>query len=177
MVEPSQTNAVAALLMRHTDTLYGYILACLRNRHDADDVLQSVAVVIVGAADAPTEDEGFLRWAREIARRRILEFHRVNGRMQVLDPHLVQRLADAAEWAGETRAALDRREALLKCVEKLPADAREVLLHRYGERQLSMEQIAVLVGRSVDGITSYLYRVRAALRNCVDRRLTAEGRP
>lgn len=177
---PSNTpfrQEVAALLMRHTDTLYGYILACVRNQADADDVLQNVAVAVVATASPPTNDADFLRWAREIARRRVLEFRRNQGRTLIYDPALIERLAEAADWVDQNRSGIQRREALLTCVEKLAPQARELLLYRYGESSVKIEHLAARFGKSLDSITSLLYRVRQSLRACVERRLAAEGHP
>jgi len=173
--ESARQNA-AALLMRHSDGLYAYILACVRNRADADDLLQTVAVVVVSSKSVPIADEDFRRWAREIARRRILEHHRRKDRLQVVNPELIERLAEAATWADQHGRALDRRAALLKCVEKLPTDAQALLRHRYGAEINSVEDIAARLGRTVESISSLLYRLREKLRICVEHRLATEGR-
>ena len=63
---------VIRLLTRHHMALYAYIYACVRSHHDAEDILQNVSVAVMGAVDQLTDPEGFLPWAREIARRCVL---------------------------------------------------------------------------------------------------------
>jgi RNA polymerase sigma-70 factor (ECF subfamily) len=62
---------------------------------------------------------------------------------------------------------------MASCGEKLPDEARAVITGRYGE-DLSCEQLAEQVGRSVQGVYSMLKRLRVSLARCVQQRL---GRP
>ena len=61
---------IARLMMHHRTALYGYIFACVRNHADAEDILQNVSVAVTESIDRLTSEDGFLPWAREIARRR-----------------------------------------------------------------------------------------------------------
>src|SRR5947208_4511010 len=83
---------IARLLMQHRTALYGYIYACVRNHADAEDILQNVSVAVTESIDKLNDDAGFLPWAREIARRRVLAHRRPAGRVQVFDPELLCRL-------------------------------------------------------------------------------------
>ena len=164
------------MILRHSDALYAYILACVRNRVDADDLLQNVAMAVIASESIPQTDDDFRRWSREIARRRILEFQRKRVRRHVVNSELVGRLAEAAAWVDKQSDTLDRRDALLKCVDMLPPNAQQILLQRYSDKANSVETIAARLGRTVESISSYLYRIREKLRVCVERRLAAEGR-
>src|SRR5206468_12369395 len=88
---------VARLLMQHRTALYGYIFACVRHHDDAEDIFQNVSVAVTESISQLTDEAGFLPWAREIARRRILAHRRSVRREQPFDPELVRRLADAAD--------------------------------------------------------------------------------
>src|SRR5689334_6364908 len=95
--EALRQGEVARLLMQHRAALYGYIFACVRNHADAEDILQNVSVAVTESIDRLTSEDGFLPWAREIARRRVLAHRRTARREQPCDPDLVRRLAEAAE--------------------------------------------------------------------------------
>src|SRR5271165_1218497 len=111
---------VARLLMQHRATLYGYIFACVRNHADAEDILQNVSVAVTESIDRLTHEDGFLPWAREIARRRVLAHRRASRREQVLDPELLARLAEASDRVEKACPASNHRAALMICLEKLP---------------------------------------------------------
>ncbi len=79
-------GVIARLLMQHRAALYGYIYACLRNHPDTEDVFQNVSVAVTESIDQLRDEAGFLPWAREIARRRILAFQREARRKPRLIP-------------------------------------------------------------------------------------------
>ena len=104
---------ITRLLMQHRTALYGYIYACVRNHADAEDILQNVSVAVTESIDRLTDEGGFLPWAREIARRRILAHRRTAGREQAFDPELLGRLAEAAERVEEDCPSSTHRSALM----------------------------------------------------------------
>lgn len=175
-IHNSNRESGAAQLVRHHNLLFGYILACVRNHADADDILQEVAVAVIQAATLPATDEDFVRWAREIARRRVLEFQRKAGRSRVLNPQLVARIIDETGGVEEIPAASGLRDAFSSCIEELPKDSRTLLADRYSATPSDIVVIAKKLGRTSAGLYQLLYRVRALLRECVDRKLAGELR-
>ena len=169
-------DAAAALLVRHHHVLYGYILACLRSHADADDVLQNVAIAVIESETPPETDDEFLRWAREIARRRVLEFQRTSRRMRAIDPQLVERLVDASEWLDENEGVDELRQALLKCLDQLPDQSRDLLAACYSGPSFDSKEVAKRFNRTMAGMYQALYRLRDMLRHCVDRKLEVERR-
>src|SRR5262249_3481809 len=122
---------IARLLMQHRVALYGYIYACVRNHADAEDILQNVSVAVTESFDKLTEEAGFLPWAREIARRRVLAHKRSAAREQAYDPELLCRLAEAAERVEQNCSASTHRSALMRCLEGLPPRSRRLISMRY----------------------------------------------
>lgn len=176
MTLPSEGKSqVTGLLIRHRTSLYAYVLACVRSHADADDILQNVSLAVVEAADPPLEDEKFLAWAREIARRRVLHHFRKSKRLLPVDPKVAQQLVEAAERVESRRTSNVHRDALLECLEKLPPESQQILTARYDGSTSDVAQIASRFGRSEQGVYSLLYRIRQVLRDCVERRLAGEG--
>jgi RNA polymerase sigma-70 factor (ECF subfamily) len=165
---------VARLLMQHRTALYGYIFACVRNHADAEDILQNVSVAVTESIDRLNGEAGFLPWAREIARRRILAHRRAMQREQLLDPELLARLAEASERVEQASDSSDQRAALLSCLEELPAKSRQLIAMRYDGSVADYSELAAKVGRSVQGVYAQVKRIKAALRQCVSRRLEVE---
>jgi RNA polymerase sigma-70 factor (ECF subfamily) len=161
---------VARLLMQHRTALYGYLFACVRNHADAEDVLQTVCVAAMESFDRLRDEAGFLPWAREIARRRVLAHRRQHGREVALDPAVVRALAEAADRVEERRPASEQQAALMACLETLPADSRRLIAQRYDG--VDADTLAAHFGRTVQAIYAQIKRTKAALRNCVERRLS-----
>jgi RNA polymerase sigma-70 factor (ECF subfamily) len=165
---------IARLLMQHRTALYGYIYACVRNHADAEDILQNVSVAVTESFDRLNDEAGFLPWAREIARRRILAHRRASGREQAFDPELLSRIAEAAERVEQSCSSSVHRSALLSCLESLPPRSRKLISLRYEGSVKGMQELADQFGRTVQSIYAQVKRIKQRLRDCVKRRLSLE---
>ena len=170
-----QRGQVARLLMQHRATLYGYIFACVRNHADAEDVLQNVCVAVTESIDRLTSEDGFLPWAREIARRRILA-HRRSGAPE----HAVRPRAGAPpRRGGRPRRGEAAGVAPAAGAHGVPGEAaaRQPPPDRpaYDGSVEGADHLAGLFGRSVQSIYAQVKRIKQALRQCVECRLAAEG--
>ena len=165
---------IARLLMQHRAALYGFIYACIRNHDDTEDVFQNVSVAVTESIDQLRDEAGFLPWAREIARRRILAFRRGVQREVVFDPAIVQAMADASKRIEEQLPASDHQVALRACLESLPGESRRLIVLRYEKSSGDVAALARKFGRTVQSIYAQLKRIKLALRECVARRLALE---
>jgi RNA polymerase sigma-70 factor (ECF subfamily) len=162
---------IARLLMQHRAALYGYILACVRNHVDAEDVLQEVSVAVTESIGRLRDEAGFLPWAREIARRRVLAHFRSAERERPVDPEVVQRLAEAADRVEWSQPTSDYQAALRTCLEGLPRRSRRLIALRYAGTAGGASALARRFGQSVQSIYAQVKRIKIALRACVERRL------
>lgn len=170
---PVQGQAlIASLLMRHRTELFAYLLASVRNAHDAEDLLQDVSLAASSSWAQYLPGTPFLAWAREIARRRILDYgRRMSRRHALLEPEVLEAL-DAAAVAVEAEGPLEpRRDALRLCLAKVGGDARRIIELRYAEKA-DVPRIAREVGRTVQASYAILKRTKVLLRECIDRRLS-----
>jgi RNA polymerase sigma-70 factor (ECF subfamily) len=170
---PATHGEVARLLIKHHTALYVYIFACVRSHHDAEDILQNVSVVVMESLDDLRDVDGFLPWAREIARRCVLAHWRKARRERPLDPELLRTLAEAADDLEREGASDEHSEALMACLEGLPPDSRRLIARRY-DGATDVGGLARQLGRTVQSVYAQLKRIKAALRDCVRRRLTSE---
>src|SRR5262245_55684623 len=140
---------VARLLMQHRTSLYGYIFACVRNHTDAEDILQNVSVAVTESIDQLRDESGFLPWAREITRRRILAHRRTSRREQPLDPDVLRSLAEAAGRVEEEEPTSEYQAALMACLDSLPPESRQLIAMRYDGSAADAQALAGRFGRSV----------------------------
>lgn len=164
---------ITRLLIKHRCDLYGYILACVRNYHDAEEVFQELSVGVVTSFHKLRAEDEFLPWAIEIARRQVFSFYRRSKRPMVYDSELVDVLAEVATQNKESSDSESRSQILRDCVEKLPPRSKEVLRLRYGDSFAGVEQIAAHLGRSIAATYGVLKRLRTTLRQCIDARSVA----
>ena len=166
----STQSEISALLMRHRTQLLGFILASVRDYHDAEDILQEVCLVACRRAREFRPGSSFPAWVRAIAARIMLSFHRRKGRRLTVDPRVIEGLERGAEQRErEHRVVTERLRAMNQCLEKLAPGVRRLLDFRYRDG-LSIEAIAERAGRGVAAVYKSLLRTRLSLRECIERR-------
>jgi RNA polymerase sigma-70 factor (ECF subfamily) len=149
-----------------------FVRSFIRDSVEAEDVLQEVALVIVDRYSSYDSTQPFIGWALGIARRVVWTHLRNKYR----DRDLI--LKDAIDHVSSAFEKIDphvqdMKDALAHCVEKVSGDGRRALLLRY-EEGLELKQIGSRLGKAASATGVLLYRVRSALRECIDRRLNAE---
>lgn len=154
-------------------SISAYVFASIAGFHDAEDVVQRIAQELARRFGEYEPDRPFLAWALWIAKSRVIDFYRAQGRGQlVFSNELLHRLADTISEQADQRC--DRREALEACLGELPDKSRRLLDLRYVD-ELSAAEVARETGPTSGSVRVLLSRVRTALADCVRRRIEAEG--
>ena len=156
------TAAFAALVRRHQDRVFGFILRMLDARDEAMELTQDVFVKAWQALPGWRPEARFSTWLLQIARnaaldqlrrRRVVQFAPLDDGMDV---------ADTAP-GPEARYASRQRQALLEnALQQIAAEHREILLLREVE-DLSYGELAAVLGVAEGTVKSRLARARAAL--------------
>ena len=76
MNEQERHNLFSDLILAYQSELYSYIFAVVRNWEDADDLLQSVCLVLWRKFDSFRPGSNFLFWARRTAKIEVSNFLR-----------------------------------------------------------------------------------------------------
>ena len=123
-------RAVGDLYDRHHRLLYGLIVRILRDRSDAEDVLQEVFVQAWTRADTYNVTLGSpAGWLVRIARNRAIDRLRSNAvRARIVD---AAPLPEPVESPEARLAADDRRRAAAQALDVLPAEQRELIEQAY----------------------------------------------
>ncbi len=165
MNEQERHALLSELLVRHRSDLYGYIFAVVRNWADADDLFQSVCIVLWQKFDAFEPGTNFAAWARQAARFEVSKFLSRKQVPQCVNNELLDTLAEI-EIPADDEWAESHLDALRRCREKLvAADAKLLRLHYghgFGSRQIS-EQLQ----RSQQSVCRSLNRIRSWLFECI----------
>jgi len=165
-------RAFEQALSPHLGMLFTYSRAICGDYHAAQDVVQETALVAYRNLERFFAEADFATWLKAIARRQALGARRKLGR------HLLvaQEFLEAAH-EPETRAAeTPRQSALQHCLESLPPASRELIQARYEEGR-SLPEMAAATGTNPDTLRWRMYRLRQALRECIEGRLKQETRP
>jgi RNA polymerase sigma-70 factor, ECF subfamily len=123
-------RAIGELYDRHSRLLYGLILRILRNRSEAEEVLQEVFVQVWTRADTYNVELGApVAWLVRIARNRAIDQIRANSvRARTVE---ASPLPPPVE-TPEARAVMsEQQRAVARALDTLPSEQRELIEHAY----------------------------------------------
>lgn len=153
--------------------LYLFILPLTGNPADADEVLQEANLVVWAKWKQFQAGTNFLAWARAIARLEVFRFRRTKkSKGAISDERLLSQIADRAEVISDQTEA--RQRALSLCMERLRQSDRELIQMRYAAGQ-NGDRVAKQLGRPANSVYQSLSRIRRALTECVQHRLSDSG--
>jgi RNA polymerase sigma-70 factor, ECF subfamily len=123
-------SAIAELYDRYNRLLFGLILRILKERSEAEDVLQEVFLAAWTSADTYKAARGTpAGWFVRIARNRAIDRLRATTvRLRVIDESNSPPLTDAAELQA---ARGERQRAVKGALDALPADQRALIEDAY----------------------------------------------
>ncbi len=161
------------LWMDAQPSVLSFICAAIPRFHDAEDVLQEVAVDIADNFDRYDPSRPFVAWAIGIARRKIAQHFRSHQRDSLLIHS--EMLESVAEAHVQRHDQLDeRREALGQCLEELDSKAQDVIRMRYSEN-LHSPEIAQQLDSTSGSVRVMLTRIRTKLNDCIESKIASGG--
>lgn len=169
-------DAFARLYARHRSALFRFCLRMCGDHGRAEEVFQDAWLQTMQARDRYRVEARFTTWLFQIARNRMLDVLRRDGRVTLsLDSAAGEALTAtlAADGDAEPARMLERKRVatdLVAAVEALPHAQREAfLLHEEGE--LTLEEIGRVTGVGRETVKSRvryaLTRLRGALQEVV----------
>ena len=157
------------LYAEHEVALHTFVRSMLPTREEALEVMQEV-IVILWQKFSLVDD--FRPWAFGVARIAALRhLERRKRDRHLFDCELVSQLADESAAMSERHS--DQREALERCLQKLPATQRELVINAY-TKGTRMDDLATRRGQTPMALYKLLHRIRQALLECVQRTLAQE---
>jgi RNA polymerase sigma-70 factor, ECF subfamily len=174
-------QAFAELVRMHQGVVRAYLSARVRGAEVVEDLAQEAFVrAYCGLSSFELPESGRTRpWLLGIARNLVLEYFRGKRR---LGTYRGRPLEEALDLLHDQNARDDeepirreqRFEALRDCLEKLrPAASR--LVARYYFERWSLSSLALEHNQREGAIRMKLFRIREALRACIERALSAVG--
>ena len=149
-----------------------FVGSAVRDANDRDDVIQATSEYLARNFDDYEPGTSFTGWAVSVARYRVMELYRDRARDRiVLSGDALEAIARVAPQMSQEQT--DRGEALDQCMKHLGENQKRLLDLRYTQ-SLSPATIAERVGKSPNTVSAALLRIRKALRQCIEARLSAD---
>lgn len=168
MPPQEKTVLVQSLFVQNMMAVRGFVIGLMPDFSRVDDVMQETFLTVTAKAEDFVEGSNFRSWACSIARFKVLEARRRPGSREVaLDEEVIEALCatEMDDWQPEEELRL-----LAGCKDELAPQARRVIDLRY-EQAHRPPEIAQRMGWTVNAVHVALARARAALRECVERKL------
>ena len=166
-VAAGDRSAFAPLYQATSAKLFGVVLRILRNRQQAEEVLQEVYIRIWRrAADYRAEKGTPMTWMITIARNRSLDWRRRKQAEVPLDEQPGREDwggAGPRDWTAAHQDVLD----LNRCLEELEEQQKDCILLAYCEGYTHQE-LAVRLDRPVGTVKSWIRRGQIRLKQCLD---------
>lgn len=167
----STTERFVSLLGAHERELFSYVYALTMNWNDAQEIMQRVRIRLWQQFAMYDDAKPFGPWARAVAYYLVLAFRKERQRQrEYFSERVLELVSDSYENAADQMPA--RREALLRCLEKLTSEQRS-LVDKYYAGNARIVDIAAHLGVSPGGLRQTLFRIRKSLQDCVRRALPA----
>lgn len=163
-----ETDALSELAARHADVPWRIAVRMLNDVAEAEDVAQEALLRLWDYAPKWQDgNSGVAAWLTRVATNMCIDRIRKTRRMTAEEDAPERKdsepLADAKLEADEVRAAV------VACIEALPENQRAAVVLTYYEEQPNQGAADVL-DMQIKAFESLLFRARAALRGCVERK-------
>ena len=161
------SKSFEALIQKHKNKIYAFILSKIRNRDLAEDIFQDTFIKVINSLQKGkyNEEGKFLPWVMRIANNLVIDYFRKSKKMRTIAPtddfDIFNILQDGEKNVEDNLVNNQIHKDLRKLIEHLPEDQKEVLKMRY-YAELSFKEISECTGVSIN---TALGRMRYALIN------------
>ena len=172
MLTTEQQEQFTQLWTQAQSTVACFVHTSIRDRGQAEDVIQEIAMILLRKFTDYDTTKPFLPWAMGVAKFAILGSKRDHARSRlVFDESLLERISQTMlEVAPAQR---DEAAFLDTCLTKLAPKARKMVRLRYYD-SLDLAEIARVLGISEVATRVSLLRIREQLRKCIENQFSQQ---
>ncbi len=158
------------LLTKHERMIYGYVLSLVPNLADADEIVQETCLRLWDEFDKYLPGSSFAAWSLTVAHYEVLTWRkRVSRSKLVFDDSLVELIGREREIVEQS--AGPRHEALSDCLQELSDNNQHLVAECYGAGR-KIKDVAAKLGKTEASVYKALERIRSALHQCIERKLS-----
>jgi len=159
-------DAFAELVRLHQARLRALVALSIPGRDDVHDIVQEAFIDAWRGLPRFDAQREFGPWLRTVCRNRVARFLRDRLPRRRRELALVDAALLASPSEPDDAVSEQRLGALRHCLESLDEAHRRLLAMRYLD-QLAVQDIATALGKSPNGVSMMLIRLKAVLMRCV----------
>ena len=174
-VQEGKKEAFRDIIKETAVVIRAYISFYIDDKDIVDDVVQETYMCVYKEIRRYKADTNFMAWMKTIAKYKALAERRRLERKGTARKRYVQelthRISEEALKQEETEPLEAKLNALNKCIEFLSDRVRNIVRMKYFQA-LNLSDIAQSLNMDVSSVGVTLHRARAALADCIDKRIT-----
>ena len=166
----NDASIVDELILRYQERLRRYLIRLTGNRELADDVLQETWIRVLTRGSQFNGESQFITWLYAVARNLVRDLRRRKqpqiGSLEVTTNNgdqVVLEVASKEKTPFDHYVATEEAHVLAGAFQTLMPRHREVVELRF-HQEMSLSEIALIVGAPVSTVKARLYRAMAVLR-------------
>ncbi|MGB1308224.1 MAG: RNA polymerase sigma factor [Oceanihabitans sp.] len=169
------TKAFAVLVDRYKNLVFTLALQMVKNREEAEEVSQDTFIKVFKKLEKFKGESKFSTWIYKIAYNTCLDRIKSNKRKQntVAINEFTEQEVKTLDNALSKLEAQERKQAIQNCLQLLPADDCALLTLYYFE-ELSLDEIAKVIGIKANNVKVKLFRSRKKLTTILQNKLEPE---
>ena len=156
-------DAFHSLYQQTAEGVYGFALSILKNKYDAEDVLQETFLLIHSSAARYNPQGKPMAWILTIARNLSLNKLKAHSKVSELDDNVKHQAADFSEIAN-----LEHKLVLKTAFQVLSDEERQILmLHAVGG--MKFREVAVVLVQGLNTVLSKYHRAIKKMKQQLER--------
>lgn len=169
-------DAYGVVVATHQARLRAFLAGYVPRAAWVDDLAQQAFVSAYQSLRSFRVGSDFHAWLRQIAYNHLrAELERTNRRKRLETEYLLEvGAAELGRRLERERPDEDALEQLRDCVSRLPDPSRELVARHYAEGQ-PLAEIGDALGRPAGSLKVTLFKIRARLRDCIEKKRAALG--
>lgn len=169
------TQSFSVLVERYKDLVFTLAIRMLKHREEAEEVSQDTFIKVFRSLNKFKGDSKFSTWIYKVAYNTCLDRLKKHKRAQhvVAIDEYTEHQVMTIDNALDAMEKEERRQAIQGCLQQLPSDDSALLTLYYFE-ELSLEEIAKIVGLTANNVKVKLFRSRKKLTSILRNRLEPE---
>ncbi|MFN3405378.1 MAG: RNA polymerase sigma factor SigZ [Cytophagaceae bacterium] len=141
--------------------LYNFIVKRVKDKSDAEDILQEVFIKIATKIDSLDEDEKLKSWIFTIARNTIIDYYRKNSNNTITE--ITEKIKDEFSEVEDNDATKGMDKCLAGFIQKLPDEYRDVIIDSE-LKGIKQKDLAVKYNIAYPSLRSRVQRGRSRLK-------------
>ncbi|WP_034057689.1 RNA polymerase sigma factor [Lacinutrix jangbogonensis] len=169
------TKAFSVLVDRYKGLVFSLAMQMLKNKEEAEEVSQDSFIKVFKKLEKFKGDSKFSTWIYRVTYNTCLDRLKSNKRMlnTVAINEFTEHNVKTLDNALSQLEAKERKQAIQDCLQLLPADDCALLTLYYFD-ELSLEEIAKIIGIKANNVKVKLFRSRKKLTTILQNKLEPE---